>query len=118
MTNDNLKKKSYYKAKKRVEKEKGFYGHLMVYIVINIAIVIIHRVVYLNIDKINPDHGFTEWLNWNLLFTPVLWGIGLLIHGACVFKKNFSFFKRLRRSIFSKEWEENKIKELIDKDDF
>ncbi|GAA4276222.1 2TM domain-containing protein [Aquimarina mytili] len=118
MTNDTSKQERYYKAKKRVEKEKGFYGHLTVYIVINMAIVIIHRLVYLNIDKINPNHDFTQWLNWNLLLTPVLWGIGLLIHGLCVFKKDFHLLKRFKHSVFSKEWEENKIKELIDKDDF
>ncbi len=118
MINNNVKQERYYKAKKRVEKEKGFYGHFTVYIVINIAIIIIHRLVYLNLDTINPNHDFIQWLNWNLIITPVLWGIGLVFHGVCVFKKNLSFFKWFKHSVFSKEWEENKIKELIDKDDF
>ncbi len=93
--------KRYENAKKRVEREKGFYSHLTVYIIINIAL------LFINSDFL--DDGFNKWLNWNLYATPVLWGIGLLFHGISVFSKN---------PLFSKRWEEKKIKELMDKDDF
>ncbi|WP_240315538.1 2TM domain-containing protein [Aquimarina longa] len=94
-------KKAYEKAKKRVEKEKGFYLHLMVYIVINSIL------LFTNSDFKNE--GFKNWLNWQLYITPILWGIGLLSHGLSVFGKKISF---------AKKWEERKIQELMDKEDF
>ncbi len=93
--------KRYEKAKKRLEREKGFYSHLTVYIIINIAL------LFINSDFI--DEGFNNWLDWNLYITPIAWGIGLFFHGISVFGRN---------TFFNKNWEEKKIKELMDKDDF
>jgi hypothetical protein len=41
--------------------------------------------------------------------TAIFWGIGLLAHGASIFGRNI---------IFSKDWEERKISEILDKDKF
>lgn len=84
---------SYYLAKKRVDKIKGFYGNLISYIIFNIFFFILNMVV-------SPSE---LWFYWPLLG----WGIGVFFHGMKVF--NYSPF-------FSKDWEERKIKELIDKE--
>ncbi|MBQ0732684.1 2TM domain-containing protein [Aquimarina celericrescens] len=98
---DYKNKVAYEKAKKRVENEKGFYSHLTAYVIINIAL------LFINADLGEAD--LNDWFRWNLLLTPILWGIGLIVHGIYVFGKIPSF---------SKAWEERKIKELMDKDDF
>jgi len=100
------KEKAYQKAKERLEKEKGFYSHLTAYIIINIAIILINANSSFS-DFSTPD--FENWISWNLLATPLLWGIGLLFHGISVFGKV---------PALSKKWEERKIKELMDRDDF
>lgn len=97
--NDSQNNNAYDRAKKQVEAEKGFYSHLTAYVIINVALLLI------NIDF---RDSFGDWFALNLLSTPVLWGIGLLIHGLCVFKVKLHLFKN---------WEERKIKELMDKDD-
>lgn len=94
------RRSTYKRAKKRVEEEKGFYKHLTAYIIVNIFL------LFINSDFI--DEGFTNWLQWNLYITPFFWGIGLFIHWIKVFNPNI---------IFSKQWENRKIKEIIDKDD-
>ncbi|KAA1244284.1 2TM domain-containing protein [Aquimarina sp. RZ0] len=99
MENSN-KRVQYDRAKKRVEAEKGFYSHLTAYIIVNIFLFLI------NSNFIND--GFNNWLNWNLYLTPFFWGIGLFFHWIKVFNPNI---------IFSKQWEERKIKEIMDKDD-
>ena len=108
----------YKKAKKRVEDEKGFYNHLTVYIIINIIIICVNRFIFTNTNSISVEQGFTDWLHWNLLATPVLWGIGLLIHGLRVFRKSFWLGKLTKKSVFGPEWEKRKIKELMEEDDF
>lgn len=88
---DNLK---YERAKKRVEELKGFYGHLVSYIVVNVFLAIINF--------------FTTPEFWWFLFIAFFWGIGLVSHALSVFMK---------RGIFSKEWEEKKIKKYMEEED-
>lgn len=87
----------YYMAKERVERIKGFYGHLVSYIVINLALYVINLVTYPN------DFWFDYWFYWQLL----IWGIGLVFHAIIVF---YSF------SFFGKEWEEKKVKQFMQED--
>jgi len=84
---------SYERAKKRVEELKGFYGHLIAYIVVN---------VFLAIVNLLTTPGF-----WWFLFVTFFWGIGLVAHGLSVFMK---------RGIFSKDWEDRKINEYMEKE--
>ena len=84
---------SYERAKKRVEELKGFYGHLIAYIVVN---------VFLAIVNLLTTPGF-----WWFHFVTFFWGIGLVAHGLSVFTK---------RGIFSKDWEDRKINEYMEKE--
>lgn len=87
---DNIK---YLQAKKRVKQIKGFYIHALVYVLVNAVILI------LKFQK----HGSIEFNDWGI----GLWGLGLAIHGLSVFLPNF---------ILGKNWEEKKIRELMEKD--
>lgn len=87
----------YDSARKKVEQIKGFYGHVLSFVIVNGGLFIFNWVTLPN------DLWFDYWFYWQLLF----WGIGLAIHGMFVFNV-FSFF--------GKKWEEEKINELISKD--
>lgn len=87
----------YREAAKRVKKLKGFYIHLMVYCFVNIFIIIA------KVLSLDPGEKFWEW---NLLKLPFFWGIGLAAHGLSVF---------LPSMILGSNWEEKKIKEIMDK---
>ncbi|MDH6251631.1 hypothetical protein M2347_001358 [Chryseobacterium sp. H1D6B] len=87
----------YQQAKKQVEKLRGFYGHLFSYVVVNIVI------AYFNYTNLKPGESYFQFKNF---FTAVFWGIGLLAHAVIVFFPQISFFK---------QWEERKIKELMNK---
>ena len=95
---DYKQKASYKEAQKRVKQIKGFYVHLLVYIFINIALFIVTT----------QHQGFINSLshisNYSTIF---FWGIGLLAHFVGVFGPNL---------FFGKDWEERKVKELMDKD--
>ncbi|MDY8137389.1 2TM domain-containing protein [Aquimarina sp. 2201CG5-10] len=90
----------YERAKKKVQEEKGFYGHLTAYIIVNVFL------LFINLDFSSRD--YTDWSGWSILITPVLWGIGLFFHWIGVFGKN---------PFFSKNWEERKIKEIMEEED-
>ncbi len=85
---------NYIEAKKKVKKMKGFYIHLMVYILVNLFIVA---------QNVKQGAAISDMDNY---WTAIFWGIGLLAHCLSVFMPNF---------IFSKDWEERKTKEIMDK---
>ncbi len=91
------KEERYKRAKKKIKKIKSFYIHLVVYIIINVYTAI----------KAFIDHGI-EGAAYSFLGFGLFWGIGLFFHWYGVFGKNL---------LFSKDWEERKIKDLMDRDD-
>jgi hypothetical protein len=86
--------KRYQKAKERVEAIKGFYGNLTAY-----CLVI----------------PFLVWLNYRttdfpwVIFPILGWGFGVTMHGMEAYGTN---------PLWGKRWEEKKIRELMEKDDF
>ena len=94
----NLDEIKYQEALKRVKKIKGFYTHAIVYVVINLMIAIV------NIQHLGEGESYFQFKNFSTAF---FWGIGLVAHGLSVF---------LPSMVMGKNWEEKKIKELMDKE--
>lgn len=84
---------SYFKAQKKVEEIKGFYANLTSYIVVITGLAI------LNIIS-SPNH---LWF----LYPALGWGLGVAAHGMKVFDY---------MPILDKEWEERKVKEIMEKE--
>lgn len=85
----------YMRAKKKVEKLKGFYGHFASYIIINAFIL---ALIAFNLDK-----GESFW-QFGHFSTAFFWGIGIAFHAAGVFGPDLMLGKR---------WEERKIQEYM-----
>ncbi len=99
---EHFDKDKYERAKKQMEEIKGFYTHLVVYLVINIALFLV------NIGLFNKGWMGVEFNGWAIFSTPFFWGIGLVAHGLYVFQHKFRFFK---------DWEERKIKQYMDEEE-
>ncbi|MDN7024870.1 2TM domain-containing protein [Methanoculleus sp. FWC-SCC1] len=84
----------YRRARKHVEDVRGFYTHLGIYITINLLLVAINLLT-------SPG---ALWFYWVTLF----WGVGLVFHALDVFVGN---------RIFGKEWEERKIREVMEREE-
>jgi len=88
----------YENAFKRVKKIKGFYSHLLVYMVINIMILIV------NFQSLDKGESYVSLKNFS---TALFWGLGIAAHGLSVFGPNI---------VLGQNWEEKKIKELMEKE--
>jgi 2TM domain-containing protein len=89
---------NYMYAEKRVKRMKGFYVHLFVYVIINsIALVTVYNQAKTSSDFWKPQ---TFWMTLS-------WGLGLAAHGISVFGTHY---------LFSRKWEEDKIRKIIDKE--
>lgn len=94
---ENLDEIRYREAQKRVKKIKGFYTHLMVFVVINLMIIVVN---YRELPK-------GESLHWYHFSTFFFWGIGLVAHALSVFLPTF---------LLGKNWEQRKIQQLMDRE--
>jgi hypothetical protein len=84
----------YRRAKARVEQLRDFYIHAAVYVVVNLFLIAINLIV-------SPG---VLWFYWALLG----WGIGLAAHAITVFGVT---------GRWSRDWEERKIRELMDEEE-
>ena len=98
MENLNSDQIRYEEAVKKVKKLKGFYTHAIVYVVINIMVFIV------NTQNLAPGESYFQFKNF---LTAFFWGIGLLAHGMATFVPYF---------ILGKDWEERKIKQLMEQE--
>lgn len=93
---ETLEEIKYREAAKRVKRIKSFYTHLVVYVVINIVIFVVNAQ--------SSSEGIWHWRNFTTAF---FWGIGLASHAISVF---------LPGAILGSDWEEKKIKQLMEKE--
>lgn len=84
---------SYYKAQKRVEKIRGFYGNLTSYAAVILVLMILNLAT-------SPKYLWFLWPAFG-------WGIGVAFHGMSVF--NYLPF-------LGSDWEERKIREIMEKE--
>jgi len=84
----------YEAAKGRVKELKDFYRNLLTYVAVNILLIIINLVT-------NPE---SLWFYWVTIF----WGVGIFLHALNVFI--------LKGKFLGKDWEEKKIKEMMEKE--
>lgn len=100
---EKSEKSKLKKARRKVAELKGFYTHLMVYIVINTMIVVIKLVgtSYYGETFMGPFWHFSTFGVW------LFWGIGLAFHGI----KTFS-----NKSVLGKGWEERQIQKYLEQE--
>lgn len=91
------------RAKKKVEALKGFYMHLMIYLLINSLLLIIKIIgnSYYGDYFMGPLWHFSTFATW------LFWGIGLSFHAIKVFKGN---------PFFNKDWENRQIQKYMEID--
>lgn len=96
----NEQKYKRLRAQDRIKRIKGFYIHLIAFVIVMVAVLILGwkgiRVCFICFDNAN---AYTNILS----FTP--WALGLLIHGAVALGK-IPIFNR---------WEERKMREFMEK---
>ncbi|GGB86083.1 hypothetical protein GCM10007424_27670 [Flavobacterium suaedae] len=85
----------YERAKKRVRSIKGFYIHLLVYVLFNSVSLIIKWVSKDSVD---------DFLTINTFGTPIFWGFAVLFHAIGVFASTL---------FLGNNWEDKKLREFM-----
>lgn len=90
--NNTVVDPAYERARRRVMAMKGFYSHFAIYCIVIAALFLM-----------NYFQGGRWWFYW----AAVGWGIGVAVHAISVFGFD---------SLLGPDWEERKIRELMDKE--
>lgn len=98
MEAQNSQAERYKAAQKRVKEIKGFYVHLLVYILVNLFL------IFGSFRDVNIIDRLTDTSNY---LTAGFWGLGLLAHAVGVFGGGF---------FLGRKWEEKKIAEYLEKE--
>ena len=93
-TINTSEEKKYYQAKERVDKMKEFYANLVSYIGVNTFLIFVNY--------------YTGWGHKWFIYPLIGWGIGVMFH----YFEAFGYYPFL-----GKNWEEKKIKELMEEDE-
>ncbi|MBW8243935.1 2TM domain-containing protein [Muricauda oceani] len=99
------KHKAKQNAEKRVKELKGYYRHIIVFIVIN-GFLYLLKVGALNSflpDTFPRESYYYDWINANIL----IWAVILVVHTLILQRHKFTFFKK---------WEERQIQKYMDED--
>jgi hypothetical protein len=101
----DMKDKEFEKighAQRRIKLIKGFYYHLIVFVIFNGVLLIskdsMAKALFGNEALVHPKA--MDWIYWNI----IIWLFGLVIHGLFVFDKAPKFVKK---------WEEQQIKKHL-----
>jgi hypothetical protein len=85
--------------RRRVKRLAEFYRHLSMYVVVMTIVWLISFVTMKSVPK--------NWWAWWPIWPTLGWGLGVLAHGLSVLP---------RAGFFSMEWEEKKVRELMNRE--
>ena len=105
---DKAAYEKYDRAKKRVITIKNFHQHLLTFLLVTSILLLVRFVALPYMPGLPQDQGFQDWLTWNTILMPLLWGIVVGIHALRVFSSKWSPLRR---------WEERKIDEFLQKEE-
>lgn len=88
----------YQLAAKRVKQLKGYYFHVLIFVIINVIVAI------MNYRSLEDGESYFQWHNF---ITFAIWGLILLSHTASVFLPNL---------IFGRDWEARRIRAYMEED--
>ncbi|AEM69182.1 hypothetical protein Murru_0125 [Allomuricauda ruestringensis DSM 13258] len=92
-------------AKKRVQELKGYYRHIIIFVIVNGTLVLLKTGVLNSLlpETFPKESYYYDWINANIL----IWAVILLVHTLIVLRHKFTFFKK---------WEERQIQKYMDED--
>jgi putative copper export protein len=99
---------NYIKARKRIDRIKDYYAHLILFVLGSALLLLLKGNLLRWVESEGiKDPDVLNWVEWNIIFVPILWGLVLLVAAFFVFRGKSNFLKR---------WEERQMRKFMEKD--
>lgn len=113
MEGENRLSGKFGKAYAQVRQIRNFYQHLSVFFLGNIILVVIKFKALDYFESAGfQDKVFLDWFLWNIIGTPIIWGLGLLFYGLYVFGYKAKPLSEFKPS-FIREWEQKQLQRFL-----
>ncbi len=108
MANQSKEMESFIRARKKVERIKDYYAHVILFFLGSGLILSLKDSALLWIEsKGIKDPEALTWFEWNIILIPIIWGFIVLVSAFFVFKGRSNYFKR---------WEERQIRKFMEEE--
>lgn len=96
----------YHNAIQTVKRIKGFYSHVLLFIVVVTIVLLFSDQILLFFERaLNVENKETlRWIKLNIWINSGIWAIVILVQGVLAFKYKFTFVKK---------WEEKQIQKIL-----
>lgn len=100
----NLEEQKYIEVKKRIKKQKNFYNHLQVFVIMMIILLLFSNTIFNFFESHIHNPKTLKWVRANIWVNSLIWFTVIVIQGIQAFKYKISFINN---------WEQKKIKEFM-----
>lgn len=103
-----IQEDKYIRAQKTVVKQKNFYNHLQLFVLIMLIIMFFSNTMFNFFENHIANPNTLKWVRANVWINSLLWGIGLIFHRTYAFKYKITFIDK---------WEKKKIENIMNENE-
>ena len=98
----------YIEVKKRVAKQKNFYNHLQLFVIMMILLLLFSNKIFNFFESHIHNPNSLKWARANVWVNALIWFVVIIIHGIYAFKCKIPFIDN---------WEKRKVDEFMNDND-
>lgn len=107
---------SFKQARKRLNEIKELYKYLGIFVIFSVLLIWIKTdILEWFLDDAIQNTAFKQWLTWNVIGIPIIWGAGLVIYTIYILKVKYNTWEELKPKLL-KDWEKKQIQKILQED--
>ncbi len=103
-----MKEAKYLEIKKRIKKQRNFYNHLQVFVIIMLILLLFSNTIFDFFESHLHNPKTLKWARANIWVNALIWFVVIVIQGIYAFKYKIPFIDN---------WEQKKIKEFMNENE-
>ena len=103
-----MKEAKYFEIKKRIKKQRNFYNHLQVFVIVMLVLLLFSNTIFNFFESHIHNPNSLKWARANIWVNALIWFVVIVIQGIYAFKYKIPFIDN---------WEQKKIKEFMNKNE-
>lgn len=103
-----MKEAKYFEIKKRIKKQRNFYNHLQVFVIVMLVLLLFSNTIFNFFESYVHNPNSLKWARANIWVNALIWFVVIVVQGIYAFKYKIPFIDN---------WEQKKIKEFMNENE-